>query len=91
VRTVPYNGHDVPSRDDGYEAGKPHLSHAQGRRHPQSRPDFRLILFAIAVGLTIQCCAEAMNLWGSRRKDPVTAGRVLMAKRYLAPIALVFR
>lgn len=42
------------------------------------------------IALTIRCGAEALSLWGWSPDDPVTTARVMMAKRYLDPIALVF-
>ncbi|MDP1026402.1 hypothetical protein Q5H91_04190 [Sphingomonas sp. KR1UV-12] len=50
---------------------------------------YRLITLLAAGALTIRCGAEAMSLWGWNPDDPVTSARVMMAKRWLDPIALV--
>lgn len=69
----------------------------QGRRiwmqrfydHPKDPVTiYRAILLFAATGLTLRCAAEAMNLWGWNPQDPVTAARVMMAKRWIDPIAL---
>ncbi|WP_288413884.1 hypothetical protein [uncultured Novosphingobium sp.] len=49
---------------------------------------YRAILFFAGMGLFLRCGAEAMNLWGWNPNDPVTTARVLMAKRWIDPIAL---
>ena len=44
----------------------------------------------LAGGATfLRCGAEAMNLWAWNPADPVTTARVLMAKRWIDPVALV--
>lgn len=51
---------------------------------------YRFILFAAACGLTLRCGSAAMELWGWNPEDPVTIARVMMAKRWLDPIAVGF-
>lgn len=38
----------------------------------------------------LRCGIEAMNLWAWNPLDPVTTERVIMAKRWVDPLALVF-
>ena len=38
----------------------------------------------------LRCGSEAMNLWAWNPADPVTTARVLMAKRWVDPAALLF-
>lgn len=49
---------------------------------------YRAILMFAALGLTLRGGAAAMELWGWNPSDPVTTARVLMAKRWIDPIAL---
>jgi hypothetical protein len=42
------------------------------------------------VAAFLRCGTEAMNLWAWNPADPVTTARVLMAKRWIDPAALVF-
>jgi hypothetical protein len=49
---------------------------------------YRVILFFAAMGLTLRCGASAMELWGWNPGDPTTTARVVMAKRWIDPIAL---
>lgn len=49
---------------------------------------YRFILLFAACGITLRCAAAAMELWGWNPKDPVTVARVMMAKRWLDPIAV---
>lgn len=59
------------------------------RDHPKDPVTiYRTILFFAGTGLFLRCGAEAMNLWGWNPDDPVTTARVLMAKRWIDPIAL---
>nr|WP_317893695.1 hypothetical protein [uncultured Sphingomonas sp.] len=49
---------------------------------------YRGITFLAAVALMIRCGTEALNLWGWNPADPATYARVVMAKRWLDPVAL---
>jgi hypothetical protein len=49
---------------------------------------YRAILLFAALGLTLRCAASAMELWGWNPDDPETVARVLMAKRWIDPIAV---
>lgn len=49
---------------------------------------YRTILLLAALGLTLRCGASAMELWGWNPDDPATVARVLMAKRWIDPIAV---
>ena len=49
---------------------------------------YRLITLLAGVGLTLRCGAGAMELWGWNPSDPATTARVLMAKRWIDPIAV---
>jgi hypothetical protein len=49
---------------------------------------YRLILLFAAAGLTLRCGAAAMELWGWNPDNPVTIARVMMAKRWIDPIAV---
>lgn len=51
---------------------------------------YRAITMFAGLALTIRCGAEALSLWGWSPDDPVTTARVMMAKRYLDPVALLF-
>lgn len=51
---------------------------------------YRAITAFAGIALMIRCGAEALSLWGWRPGDPVTTARVMMAKRYLDPVALAF-
>lgn len=51
---------------------------------------YRVIVFCAAVGLTLRCGAAALELWGWNPTDPVTIARVVMAKRWIDPIACFF-
>ncbi len=48
----------------------------------------RAILFLAATGICLRCGAEAMTLWGWNPDDPTTTARVVMAKRWIDPVAL---
>lgn len=50
---------------------------------------YRTILFLAALGFTLRCGAGAMELWGWNPLDLATTARVLMAKRWLDPVAIV--
>lgn len=49
---------------------------------------YRTITLLAAAGLTLRCGAAAMELWGWNPADPETTARVLMAKRWIDPIAV---
>jgi len=49
---------------------------------------YRMILLLAASGITIRCGAAAMVLWGWNPSDPVMTARVVMAQRWLDPIAV---
>ena len=49
---------------------------------------YRMILLLAATGITLRCGAGAMVLWGWNPSDPATTARVLMAQRWLDPIAV---
>lgn len=49
---------------------------------------YRLITLFAAIDLTLRCGAAAMELWGWNPDDPATVARVMMAKRWLDPIAV---
>lgn len=49
---------------------------------------YRMIGLLAGIGLTLRCGAAAMELWGWNPDDPVTTARVLMAKRWIDPIAV---
>jgi len=51
---------------------------------------YRLIVLCAAMGLTLRCGGAAMELWGWTPKDPATVARVMMAKRWIDPIACGF-
>jgi hypothetical protein len=51
---------------------------------------YRVIVLFAATGLTLRCGAAAMELWGWNPDDPTTVARVMMAKRWIDPIALAF-
>jgi hypothetical protein len=48
---------------------------------------YRMILLLAATGITLRCGAGAMVLWGYNPDDPATTARVVMAQRWLDPIA----
>lgn len=50
---------------------------------------YRTITVLAGVGLTLRCGAEALYLWGWAPSDPATVARVLMAKRWVDPVAVV--
>lgn len=49
---------------------------------------YRVILLLAACGFSLRCAAGAMVLWGWNPDDPVTTARVVMAQRWLDPIAI---
>jgi hypothetical protein len=49
---------------------------------------YRFILFLAALGFTLRCGSGALELWGWNPLDPATTARVVMAKRWLDPIAI---
>lgn len=49
---------------------------------------WRLAWFFAGVAAFLRCGTEAMNLWAWSPADPVTTARVLMAKRWIDPVAL---
>ncbi|WP_294390473.1 hypothetical protein [uncultured Sphingomonas sp.] len=49
---------------------------------------YRLVTLLAGTGITLRCGAEAMLLWGWNPLDPATTARVIMAKRWLDPIAV---
>lgn len=56
-------------------------------RHPVTI--WRLAWLFAGSALFLRCGTEAMNLWAWNPADPVTTARVLMAKRWIDPAALV--
>ena len=56
-------------------------------RHPVTI--WRLGWLMAGTAVFLRCGAEAMNLWAWNPADPVTTARVLMAKRWIDPAALV--
>lgn len=56
-------------------------------RHPVSI--WRLAWLFAGGAVFLRCGTEAMNLWAWNPADPVTTARVLMAKRWIDPCALV--
>ena len=57
-------------------------------RHPITL--WRLGWLLAGTAAALRCGTEAMNLWAWSPSDPVTTARVLMAKRWIDPVALVF-
>lgn len=57
-------------------------------RHPVTI--WRLAWLFAGAALFLRCGTEAMNLWAWNPADPVTTARVLMAKRWIDPAALMF-
>jgi hypothetical protein len=49
---------------------------------------YRVITLLAASAVTLRCGAEALLLWGWNPTDPVTTARVIMAKRWIDPIAV---
>ncbi|PNQ02127.1 hypothetical protein [Sphingobium sp. SA916] len=49
---------------------------------------YRAIAMLAGLGLTLRCGAAAMELWGWNPHDPTTTARILMAKRWIDPIAV---
>jgi hypothetical protein len=49
---------------------------------------YRAILLLASFGFTLRCGAGAMVLWGWNPGDPATTARVVMAQRWLDPIAI---
>jgi hypothetical protein len=49
---------------------------------------YRLVTMMAATAATLRCGGEAMMLWGWNPADPDTTARVIMAKRWIDPIAL---
>jgi len=59
------------------------------RDHPKNPVSiYRVILLFAATGFTLRCGAGAMELWGWNPNDPATTARVVMAKRWIDPIAI---
>lgn len=56
-------------------------------RHPVTI--WRLAWLLASSALFLRCGSEAMNLWAWNPADPATTARVLMAKRWIDPVALV--
>lgn len=57
--------------------------------HPKNPVSiYRFILLFAAAGFTLRCGAGAMELWGWNPEDAATTARVVMAKRWLDPIAV---
>lgn len=56
-------------------------------RHPVTI--WRLSWLFASTALFLHCGVEAMNLWAWNPSDPMTAANVLMAKRWIDPIALI--
>ena len=57
-------------------------------RHPVSI--WRLAWLMASLAATLRCGSEAMNLWAWSLADPATTARVLIAKRWIDPLALLF-
>lgn len=49
---------------------------------------YRAIAFLAGFGLMLRCGTEALYLWGWNPDQPATVARIVMAKRWLDPIAL---
>jgi hypothetical protein len=49
---------------------------------------FRFITMAAAGAAMLRCGAEALLLWGWNPTDPSTTARVVMAKRWIDPVAI---
>ena len=56
-------------------------------RHPVTL--WRLAWLLAGAAAFLRCGAEAMNLWAWNPADPETTARVLLAKRYVDPAALL--
>ena len=56
-------------------------------RHPVTI--WRLAWALAGTAALLRCGTEAMNLWAWNPADPVTTARVLMAKRWIDPLALL--
>ncbi len=50
---------------------------------------YRIITVLAGIGLTLRCGAEGLYLWGWAPSDPATVARVLMAKRWIDPVAVM--
>jgi hypothetical protein len=50
---------------------------------------YRLVTLFAALASTLRCGAEAMMLWGWNPADPIMTARVIMAKRWIDPVALL--
>lgn len=55
-------------------------------RHPVTI--WRMAWLLAGAAAFLRCGAEAMNLWAWSPSDPTTTARVLMAKRWIDPVAL---
>lgn len=51
---------------------------------------WRMAWCCAAMAAFLRCGIEAMNLWAWNPADPVTTARVIMAKRWVDPVALIF-
>ena len=51
---------------------------------------WRMAWCCAAIAAFLRCGIEAMNLWAWSPHDPVTTARVIMAKRWIDPLALLF-
>ena len=56
-------------------------------RHPVTI--WRLAWLLAGAAAFLRCGTEAMNLWAWNPADPATTARVLMAKRWIDPVALL--
>lgn len=61
--------------------------HRDRPRHPVTI--WRLAWLFAGGAMFLRCGTEAMSLWAWNPADPVTTARVLMAKRWIDPVALV--
>jgi hypothetical protein len=50
---------------------------------------YRIIVMLAGAGVALRCGSEAMLLWGWNTADPETTARVVMAKRWIDPIAIM--
>jgi hypothetical protein len=71
------------------------MARAIWRHRHQDRPRqpvtiWRLAWLFAGGAMFLRCGTEAMNLWGWDPAAPVTTARVLMAKRWIDPVALAF-
>ena len=70
------------------------MARAIWRRRGQDLPRHPVTIWRVAwllagAALFLRCGTEAMNLWAWDPADPATTARVLMAKRWIDPVALV--